>query len=178
MLARLTSLLAPPLCVACGAHPGASEPLCSSCRSGLRWLGHDAGFAGPPSGWAPLAYEGAAGALVRALKFGGAWRVAETMAAQMAANAPPWAVGDAAAIVPVPPVTGRARRRGFDPASLLAAGLTPRLAEAPDVDATPERDREQDRRVERPLDDGVGHRACVTALSRIARSIVAAVTPL
>jgi predicted amidophosphoribosyltransferase len=74
-----------------------------------------------------VAYEGAALALLRALKFRGALGVAELMAAQMAANAPPWALGDAAAIAQVPAVPGRARRRGFDPAELLARGLGRRL---------------------------------------------------
>jgi predicted amidophosphoribosyltransferase len=45
----------------------------------------------------------------------------------MAANAPPWALAGATAVVPVPPVPARARRRGFDPAALLASGLGRRL---------------------------------------------------
>jgi predicted amidophosphoribosyltransferase len=93
--------------------------------------------------WAPLAYEGTARDLVRALKFHGALPLAGLMAAHLAANlpldlrAPPEHLrpppegsspGDAAAIgiVPVPPHRGRLRRRGFDPAALLAAGLAGR----------------------------------------------------
>jgi ComF family protein len=125
MLARLTSLLAPPLCAACGAHPGASEPLCRACRAELRWLAADGATPGPPPTWAPLAYEGSAGALVRSLKFRGAWRAADAMAAQMAANAPPgWFAG--AALVPVPLHPARRRRRGFNQAELLAAALARR----------------------------------------------------
>ncbi|MEA2405575.1 MAG: hypothetical protein QOE08_2222 [Thermoleophilaceae bacterium] len=125
MLAQLTSLLAPPLCAACGAHPGAMEPLCAACRAALRWLGAEGATPGPPPTWAPLAYEGSAGALVRSLKFRGAWRAAEAMAAQMAANAPPgWFEG--AVLVPVPLHRARRRRRGFNQAELLARALAGR----------------------------------------------------
>jgi predicted amidophosphoribosyltransferase len=86
--------------------------------------------------WAPLAYEGPARDLVRALKFHGALPVAGVMAAHLAANLPldlrtgpegpdghpPHGVG----VVAVPPHKGRLRRRGFDPAALLAAGLATR----------------------------------------------------
>ncbi len=126
MLARLTSLLAPPLCVACGAHAGDAEPLCAPCRAGLRWLGSDGAAPGSPPAWAPLAYEGSAGAMVRALKFRGAWRVADSMAAQIAANAPPgWFSG--AVLVPVPLHRARLRRRGFNQAELLAGALGKRI---------------------------------------------------
>ena len=125
MPARLTSLLAPPLCAACGAHPGPSEPLCSRCRAGLRWLEGDGFTRGPPPTWAPLPYEGTAGALARALKFRGAWRVAETMAAQMVANSPSGWFHDAA-LVPVPLHAARRRRRGFNQAELLARAVAAR----------------------------------------------------
>src|SRR4051812_21656088 len=96
-LARLISLVAPPLCWGCGApaaraaplmpparlFPGAAPPLCGGggapaardaplcggCRAGLRWLDPEpAGVAGVAA-WAPVAYEGPARALVGALKF-------------------------------------------------------------------------------------------------------------
>ena len=83
-----------------------------------------------------------------ALKFRGALPVAGLMAAHMAANlphdlrrpeaaapaaaissaeaAPAAAAAPALAVVPVPAHAGRRRRRGFDPAALLAAGLAER----------------------------------------------------
>ena len=64
--------------------------------------------------------------LVQALKFRGALPLAGLMAAQMAANLPP-PFRAADAIVPVPPHPGRRRRRGFDPAGLLAAAAATRL---------------------------------------------------
>jgi predicted amidophosphoribosyltransferase len=100
--------------------------------------------------WAPMAYEGVARDLVAALKFRAALPVADLMAAHMAANLPaalrgptgaappPPGSGDAVpwsspvspllpAIVPVPTVTARRRRRGFDPAGILAEALARRL---------------------------------------------------
>ena len=144
LLAELTALVAPPACAHCRAPVAAGAvALCGACLRALPWLGErvcrrcglpwHGGRACPAAGaafataWSPVAYEGSAIALVRALKFRGALGVAELLAAQMAANAPPWALGEATAIVPAPPAVGRARRRGFDPAALLAAGLARRL---------------------------------------------------
>jgi predicted amidophosphoribosyltransferase len=94
--------------------------------------------------------------LVAALKFRGALPVAALMAAHMAANLPesiraragtPVALvpeaaqdGPPAALVPVPPQAVRARRRGFDPAGVLAAALAPRLG-LPVVPCLRRRDR-------------------------------------
>jgi predicted amidophosphoribosyltransferase len=118
-----------------------------------------AGGAAFPRAWAPLAYEGVARDLVAALKFRGALPVADLMAAHMAANLPAAlrtptpgedggfaaagpndAAGLAAAIVPVPTVAARRRRRGFDPAGVLAAALARRL-ERPLVACLERRDR-------------------------------------
>jgi predicted amidophosphoribosyltransferase len=70
-----------------------------------------------------VAYDGAGREVVRALKFHGRLALAAEMARQLAANAPAWALPAGAAIVAVPPVRARRRRRGFDPAALLAARL-------------------------------------------------------
>ncbi|HEX8054358.1 MAG TPA: hypothetical protein VF517_15320 [Thermoleophilaceae bacterium] len=95
-LARLIGLLAPRLCASCGAVAGDAEPLCGRCRHALAWLGPAAVELAGVRVWAPVSYAGPARDLVRALKFGGAWRAAETMAAQIAANAPPELLGDRA----------------------------------------------------------------------------------
>src|SRR3954447_7062566 len=121
----LLDALAPPLCAGCGATAGAAEPLCSTCRRQLRWLPPDPvplpapapgceppGLAPPGLAWAPVAYEGGARGLVRALKFKGATRAAGAMAAQIAANAPPRWFAPPAALVPVPLHPARARKRG------------------------------------------------------------------
>lgn len=127
-LRALVHLLAPPLCAGCGAHAGAAEPLCATCRRELRWLGSEPITAGDPPlrMWAPVAYEGPAQGVVRALKFRGATRAADAMAAQIAANAPPGWLSAPAQLVPVPLHPARARRRGYNQAALLAAALSRR----------------------------------------------------
>jgi ComF family protein len=124
-LARVFSLVAPPLCVACGGAARVHEPLCPACRADLRWLSskQPAG-AGVPA-WAAVSYEGSARSLVRSLKFRGALRLADTMAAQMAANAPPGLL-EGRSLVPVPLHPARRRRRGFNQAMAIALALSRR----------------------------------------------------
>ncbi len=144
LAAELVALVAPPVCAHCRVPATAGGvALCAACLRALPWLsatvctrcglpqhgGRACPAAGAPfaTAWSPVAYTGTAVTLVRALKFRGALAVSELLAAQMAANAPPWALGGAVAVVPAPPVAARARRRGFDPAARLAAGLAERL---------------------------------------------------
>jgi ComF family protein len=124
-LERLLSLAAPPACFGCGGTSRAGDPLCPSCRRGLRWLGDDLLDCGGLRVWAPVAYEGAARALVAALKFRGALGLAETMAAQIAAGAPS-ALLRGGTLVPVPLHPARRRRRGFNQAERLAESLAHR----------------------------------------------------
>ena len=136
---RIVDLIAPPVCVAC--RRPATGQICGECRRALPWLrGHRCPRCAlprhrggcPASGaafdraWAPLAHEGAARQLVHALKFRAALPVAGLMAAHMAANLPADFRPPPLAVVPVPPHAGRRRRRGFDPAALLAAALAAR----------------------------------------------------
>lgn len=83
--------------------------------------------------WAPVGYEGPARELVRALKFRGAVALADAMAAQIAANAPPGLLAEGAVCEPAPPVLvpvplhpRRSRARGFNQARLLAEALARR----------------------------------------------------
>jgi ComF family protein len=140
---QLLSILAPPACAVC-RRPlrGAGAVACTVCLRRLPWLrGHRCPRCGLPRhragcpaaaaafdrAWAPLAYEGAARDLVAALKFRAALPVAGLMAAHLAANLPLDLRGGAPlAVVPVPAHRGRRRRRGFDPAALLSAGLARR----------------------------------------------------
>jgi predicted amidophosphoribosyltransferase len=141
-------ILAPPLCLACGEV--ARDTLCAACRAAMPWL-RDAcprcalprpcapcpavrqGFA---AAWAPVVHDGPARALVHALKFHAHLAAADVMAAQMAAalvgplagaaaRPPALPLADAA-LVPVPFAAERRRRRGFDPADLLARRLSHR----------------------------------------------------
>jgi predicted amidophosphoribosyltransferase len=143
MLDELVALAVPPRCAACRA-PGrrASDVLCGACRRGLPWLtmpccercalplpcGRRCPARAAPfdAAWSAVAYEGSARDVMHALKFSAARPLAGVMAAQIAANAPAGLLHDGAAIVPVPPHPARLRRRGFDPAGLLARALARR----------------------------------------------------
>jgi ComF family protein len=125
LLDRILTPLAPPLCCECGADARHAEPLCASCRRRLRWLAPEPVLAGDVRVWAPLAYEGPARGVVRALKFRGARGAADAMAAAIASGAPPgWL--DGAALVPVPLHPARARRRGYNQAERVAAAVAQR----------------------------------------------------
>jgi predicted amidophosphoribosyltransferase len=127
MLARLITLFVPPLCLACGADAGRAAPLCRSCRAQM----HGSTPACAAAAWAAFPYDGPAGALVRALKFGGRTAVADVMAGQIAALAPPDLLRGA--VVPVPVHPDHRRRRGLDHAAALGKALARRagLAYAP-----------------------------------------------
>ncbi len=132
VLGALLSVLAPPLCWSCGSPARRGEPLCRDCRPRLSWLGQAlVSVAGLPA-WAPVAYEGPARELVKALKFKGAAGLADAMAAQIVAGAPGGLLEDAT-LVPVPLHPARLRRRGFNQAERLAAAIADRtgLACAP-----------------------------------------------
>jgi ComF family protein len=145
MLANLIALVVPPSCAACRA-PGrrADAALCGACRRALPWLtrtpccgrcalplphagrrcpARDAPF---DAAWSAVAYEGVARDVMHALKFRSARPLAAVMAAQICANAPPELLPPDAALVAVPAHPGRRRRRGFDPAELLARALARR----------------------------------------------------
>ena len=139
LLAALGSALAPPACWDCGASVAAGQPLCWGCRGHLRFLRGErcprCGLPAPCQGrcaspgsalaraWAPVAFEGPARALVHALKFRAALGVADAMAAQIVAGAPPGLLAPPSALVPVPTHPLRRRLRGFDHANCLAAAI-------------------------------------------------------
>jgi predicted amidophosphoribosyltransferase len=125
MLAKLIGLLVPPLCLACGADAGRAAPLCRECRVQM----HAAAASGAAphavsACWAAFPYDGPAGALIRALKFGGRAGLADVMAAQIVALAPPGLLRGA--VVPVPVHPDHHRRRGIDHAAALARALARR----------------------------------------------------
>ena len=115
------ALLAPPLCWGCRSLAERGRPLCAPCVRTLRWLGSGPVRIAGLEAWAPLAYEGPARELVRALKYRAAERLAAGMAAQIAATAPEGFL--AWSLVPVPLHPARLRRRGFNQAELLAREL-------------------------------------------------------
>ena len=126
VLRELSSALAPPRCAVCGAETSARHLICTGCDGALA--------AGPPGRgavaglgsvtWA-APYDGAARRLVASLKFGGGLGLAaiagRAIAGTLAADLGRWT------IVAVPAAPLRRRRRGFDPAELIADELATRL---------------------------------------------------
>jgi ComF family protein len=131
LLNRALSLVVPPFCWACGDVAPIEEPLCRPCRAGLRWLDRmPVDLAGVET-WAPVAYEGPARAVVGAFKFRGAAGLADPMAAQIVAAAPPGFLDPRSALVPVPLLPSRARRRGYNQAERLAGAIARRTEVVP-----------------------------------------------
>jgi len=144
VLTQLLALLVPPACLACREPvPRARDALCALCRDELPWLPAQscprcalprpcapcpARRAAFHAAWAPLAHDGAARALVAALKFRATLAVADLMAAQIAARLPPALRAPGTVLVPVPAGRSRRRARGFDQAQLLARRLSHRTA--------------------------------------------------
>ena len=104
-LAELLAIVAPPACLACREPLGRADQLvCGGCLAALPWLrGPRCDRCGLPPhrrercpaagaafarAWSPMAYDGAARALVGALKWHGALPAAGLMAAQMTATLP------------------------------------------------------------------------------------------
>jgi predicted amidophosphoribosyltransferase len=149
-LAAAVSALAPPACCAC-REPVATpaDPLCPSCRAAIPWLRGPrcprcalpapCGARCPGAGgaieraWSPVAHDGVARAVVHAYKLHGVLRLADVMAAQIAAGAPAGLLEAPAVLVAVPTHPARRRRRGHDHAARLAGALGRRtgLAVAP-----------------------------------------------
>src|SRR4029079_7501249 len=86
--AAIGELVAPAVCWSCADFAGRGRALCGRCRASLHRLGPDPVLLAGVRVWAPVAYSGPARDLVRALKFRGAIHVADSMAAQIVANAP------------------------------------------------------------------------------------------
>ena len=120
----IRALLAPPLCWSCGVHAPRGRPLCGGCRRALAFLPREPVALAGVRVWAPVAYEGPARDLVRALKFRGALSLAGEMAALAVASAPTGLLHGALVPVPLHPV--RLRRRGFNQAAVLAEAIARR----------------------------------------------------
>jgi ComF family protein len=118
----LGELVAPAICWSCSGLARRGDPLCASCRASLHRLAAEPVARSGVPVWAPLAYSGPARDLVRALKFRGAVALADAMAAQIVANAPPGLLHDRT-IVPVPLHPRRERSRGYNQAAAIAEAV-------------------------------------------------------
>jgi ComF family protein len=124
-VAMIAALVAPPLCWSCKAPAPNGRALCTGCRRGLAFLPPEPVVLSGVRVWAPVAYEGPARDLVRALKFRGALSLGREMAALAVATTPRDLLHGELVPVPLHPV--RQRRRGFNQAAVLAeaiAGVT------------------------------------------------------
>jgi len=124
--AELLWLVAPPLCWQCESQVRSGGPLCAECRRGLRWLPAEPSAASGVPAYAPLAFAGAARALVHGLKYHGAAGLADAMAAPIVAGLPARWLGPGMALVPVPQHAARRRKRGFNQAERLAGAIAER----------------------------------------------------
>lgn len=130
LLEQLTSLVAPPLCPACGSARPAREVLCEGCGSELATAPRvvEPGPPGVDLAVSASPFEGVARRMVHGLKFGRRLALAGVAAEAMLRALTPHESSDPAqkgaepmlAIVPVPPGPWRWRWRGFDPAEELA----------------------------------------------------------
>jgi predicted amidophosphoribosyltransferase len=122
VLDRAISLLAPPLCAACGGECPPRGALCARCEAALaRSQPARVAVPGLERAHAACTYEGVPRRLVAALKFGSLVSLARVAAERILPLTAELPAGSA--LVPVPPAPGRARRRGFDAADEIAVAL-------------------------------------------------------
>jgi predicted amidophosphoribosyltransferase len=133
VLRHVASLVAPPLCGACGAGCPAERTLCERCRRDLATAPRTI-HPGPPGVDLAIAaspFDGPARLIVHGLKFGRRLALAGEAAEAMLRALPPHELGGA--VVPVPAAPWRWRWRGFDPAEEIALAVAGR-AELPLAD--------------------------------------------
>jgi len=135
LVEHLASLVAPPLCPACGSMRAVGEELCERCREELATTPRvlDPGPPGLDLAVSASPFDGVGRRVVHGLKFGRRIVLARVAAEAMlralpAIELPGDAMDEAAlAVVPVPPGPWRWRWRGFDPAEELAIAVSRRL---------------------------------------------------
>lgn len=118
-LRTLGGLLVPPRCAICAAATGASDLVCDACARAIDTAPSGQGVVagvGPVTWSAP--YAGVPRDLVAALKFRAGLPLARVAGRSIAAALP--AGLDRWTVVAAPPAPFRHRRRGFDPAELIA----------------------------------------------------------
>jgi predicted amidophosphoribosyltransferase len=123
-LGQLVSLLAPPLCAACGEQRAPDEVLCDRCEGELA-AAPVVTEPGPPGldlAVSASPFEGVARRVVIGLKYSRRLALARIAADAMLRALPRWESPEA--VVPVPPGPLRWRWRGFDPAEEIALALT------------------------------------------------------
>jgi predicted amidophosphoribosyltransferase len=122
-LAELISLVAPPLCAACGSQRVGANLLCERCESELASASRvvEPGPPGIDRAVSAAPFDGVARLIVHGLKFGRRLALAEVAAESMLRALPRTASPDA--VVPVPSGPWRRLWRGFDPAEEIAIAV-------------------------------------------------------
>jgi predicted amidophosphoribosyltransferase len=126
LIEQLVSLVAPPLCGACGRPRSTDTVLCGRCAADLAAAPRviASGPAGIDLAVSAAPFDGVARAVVHGLKYARRLALADVAAAAMLRSLPP---GEAdGVVVPVPPGPWRWRWRGFDPAEEIAIALARR----------------------------------------------------
>jgi predicted amidophosphoribosyltransferase len=124
VLDQLVSLLAPPLCAACGEVRGAQSVICERCERELATspVVRQSGPPGIDLAISASPFDGAARRVVHGLKYARRLSLATVAAEAMLRVLPSTESVDA--VVPVPAGPWRWRWRGFDPAEELAIALS------------------------------------------------------
>jgi predicted amidophosphoribosyltransferase len=125
-LASIASLIAPPLCGACGSARPAEAILCERCGGELAEASRvlEPGPPGVDLAVSASPFDGVARRVVHGLKYGRRLSLAEASAEAMLRALPAGEPPDA--VVPVPPGPWRWRWRGFDPAEEIGIATAER----------------------------------------------------
>jgi predicted amidophosphoribosyltransferase len=126
LVAQIASLLAPPLCAACGSPHQAEAVLCGRCEADLAAAPRviEPGPPGVDLAVAASPFDGVAREVVHGLKYARRLALAGVAAGAMLRALPSHEVADA--VVPVPAGPWRWRWRGFDPAEEIAIAVAER----------------------------------------------------
>jgi predicted amidophosphoribosyltransferase len=126
LLEQIASLVAPPLCAACGSARAAAAILCEHCDEELATAPTviDAGPACVDLAVSAAPFEGVARRVVHGLKYARRLSLADVAAKAMLGALPP--AESPVAVVPVPAGPWRWRWRGFDPAEEIGISLSER----------------------------------------------------
>ncbi len=124
VIGQLVSLLAPPLCAACGEQRALERVICDRCERELAAapVVIEPGPPGVDLAVSASPFDGVARRVVIGLKYSRRLALARVAAEAMLRALPHWESLDS--VVPVPPGPLRWRWRGFDPAEEIALALT------------------------------------------------------
>jgi predicted amidophosphoribosyltransferase len=130
LVAQIASLLAPPLCGACGSPHPTEAVVCARCEADLAAAPRviEPGPPGVDLAVAASPFDGVAREVVHGLKYARRLSLAGVAAEAMVRALPPHELAETLTVVPVPAGRWRWRWRGFDPAEEIAIAVAARAA--------------------------------------------------